>query len=447
LAISLVGVLAVLITGFIVSSVFALKARRQVQRSDAIVGFLTDDVLGSASQVIGRDATAMDLLNAATEKLDEGKFKEDPITESSVRFSLGNLIKELGYSKKAIPHLDRVREINTQQHGKPGHVVLNYLALAYFHSGQLKKAETLFQQIIQEKEKSNEPLGADLYPWVKMYLAKVYNIQARYEESERLCFETMHLKFPKERNIHPLTMVRLLRVLADSYRGQGRYEQAEQMLFKALDIDKSGKNLPHEVQAVLYLDQGRYPEAEALFRQVIERHRRHLPGEGIHRYTLPMLSGLAAVHTKKERFAEAESLFQGVRETQKEKLGDDHWETLKTLNDFGVLRRKQRRYEQAESMLSQALNGRQRKLGADHPACFESMHELAVLYREQARYEEAEKRFLEAIEGRCLKLGDTHPHTIESLSNLIALYKAWNKPEKAAQWRAKLPREQGTQQQ
>jgi hypothetical protein len=31
-----------------------------------------------------------------------------------------------------------------------------------------------------------------------------------------------------------------------------------------------------------------------------------------------------------------------------------------------------------------------------------------------------------------------HPHTLESWKNLITLYKAWNKPEKADEWRAKL---------
>jgi len=74
------------------------------------------------------------------------------------------------------------------------------------------------------------------------------------------------------------------------------------------------------------------------------------------------------------------------------------------------------------------------------------MHELAVLYKEQARYEEAEKLLLEAVEGQRLKLGDNHPHTQKSMKILIALYKAWNKPEKANQWRAKLPRQQPKEQ-
>jgi hypothetical protein len=53
-------------------------------------------------------------------------------------------------------------------------------------------------------------------------------------------------------------------------------------------------------------------------------------------------------------------------------------------------------------------------------------------------YDKAESLLLKATEGRRLKLGDTHPHTIESCHNLIDLYEAWNKPEKAKEWRATL---------
>jgi hypothetical protein len=56
---------------------------------------------------------------------------------------------------------------------------------------------------------------------------------------------------------------------------------------------------------------------------------------------------------------------------------------------------------------------------------------------------EVELLLLEAIKGRRLKLGDTHPDTIESLNNLIELYEAWNKPEKAKEWRAKLAQIEG----
>ena len=51
----------------------------------------------------------------------------------------------------------------------------------------------------------------------------------------------------------------------------------------------------------------------------------------------------------------------------------------------------------------------------------------------------AKRLLVQALEGRRLKLGDTHPHTLQSLNNLIDLYEVWNKPEKAEEWRAKLP--------
>jgi tetratricopeptide (TPR) repeat protein len=104
-----------------------------------------------------------------------------------------------------------------------------------------------------------------------------------------------------------------------------------------------------------------------------------------------------------------------------------------------VLRTKQKQYEQAEKFFDEALKGRQRELGDDHPDTLESKNDLAVLYKEQERYNDAEKLMLEATEGRRLKLGDEHPHTLESWQNLIELYEAWHKPEKAEEWREKLP--------
>ena len=68
-----------------------------------------------------------------------------------------------------------------------------------------------------------------------------------------------------------------------------------------------------------------------------------------------------------------------------------------------------------------------------------SKNDLAVLYKEQERYDQAEPLLREAVKGRRLKLGDKHPHTLESINTLIDLYEAWNKPEKANEWRAKLP--------
>ena len=442
---SLIAVFAVLTAGIIISSVFALRERRQAQRLVAIVDFLTVDVLGSARQITGRDATAIDLIDAATVKLDAGAFEDQHLTaESLIRFRLGNLIGDLGYPNKAVPHLERVAEIYSE-HGltppKTGrlgdgghrHLVMNYLALAYLHSGELEKAKTLFQQIIQEKEKQIH-IGMDLYPWVKLRLAEIYQMQARYEDAEHIYLEMMDPQFGKGEDLPPKYMVACMRELAETYRHQGQYEEAEQMYIK---VQEMGEWLPSIPLARLYSDMGRYPQAEELLRTEIDWIPHNRPGKDPVSL-ITAKNDLAMLLTKQGDFDEAGRLFAEVWEVEKEKWSDDHPDILTTINAIGVLRREQQRYGEAESLLRQALEGRQHKLGNNHPACFESMHELALLYKNQARYEEAEKYLREAVEGRRLKLGDKHPHTLESWNNLIDLYEAWNEPEKASEWRAKL---------
>ena len=77
----------------------------------------------------------------------------------------------------------------------------------------------------------------------------------------------------------------------------------------------------------------------------------------------------------------------------------------------------------------------------NYPVTLESKNEFAILCKEQANYDKAEPLLIQALQGHPLKPSDTHPHTIESLNNLIALYEAWNKPEKAEEWRTKLDTE------
>ena len=68
-----------------------------------------------------------------------------------------------------------------------------------------------------------------------------------------------------------------------------------------------------------------------------------------------------------------------------------------------------------------------------------SVANSTALRQHENQYDDAEKLLLEAIEGCRLKLGDIHPYTLESWHELINLYEALNKPEKAKEWRVKLP--------
>jgi len=338
------AVLVVLIVGIIVSTIFALQARRQAQRSDAIVEFLTTDVLGSATQVMGRDATAIDLLDAATAKLDEGVFKDQPLTELLVRYRLGNLIKELGYPKKAIPHLERVQEIYVEQ-GEPSlpklpslHLIMNYLGLAYSSSGELEKAESLFQTIVQEKEKTNH-IHTDLYPWSKLVLAGIYQRKGQYEKAERIYSEVSHPQFRNGQDLKAKYFCGAICGLAEIYQSQGRYEQAGQMItklqayMKKTPVKQADKDLNLKVKlASLCSDLGRYQEAEDLFKEVIGRSPRERPGIR----KIPAMSGLAALYVRQARYKDAESLLLDVYiyNCRTSRRGPEHPHTIKSLKQL-----------------------------------------------------------------------------------------------------------------
>ena len=58
------------------------------------------------------------------------------------------------------------------------------------------------------------------------------------------------------------------------------------------------------------------------------------------------------------------------------------------------------------------------------------------------RYEDAKVALLEAHETLTATRGPEFERTISVTESLAELYDAWDKPEKAAAWRAKLPTEQ-----
>ena len=56
------------------------------------------------------------------------------------------------------------------------------------------------------------------------------------------------------------------------------------------------------------------------------------------------------------------------------------------------------------------------------------------------RYEEAEPHLVGALETLTSRFGSEDDRTRSALRRLIMLYEAWGKPEKAAEYRAMLPK-------
>jgi tetratricopeptide (TPR) repeat protein len=80
------------------------------------------------------------------------------------------------------------------------------------------------------------------------------------------------------------------------------------------------------------------------------------------------------------RYDEAEALCKRVLEGMEKHLGNEHPDTLISMNNLANVYRSQGRYDEAEEHHKGALKGRKKHLGNDHPVTLSSMNNLASVY-------------------------------------------------------------------
>jgi serine/threonine protein kinase len=113
------AVLTVLIAGVVVSTVFAVRAERQVKISQAVNEFLKEDLIRSVDPHVaqGQEVTIRSWLDSASESV-KGRFENEPLVEASIRETLGNTYRNLGDFEAAERHLKRVVQIRCDELGE-----------------------------------------------------------------------------------------------------------------------------------------------------------------------------------------------------------------------------------------------------------------------------------------------------------------------------------------
>jgi serine/threonine protein kinase len=436
------AVLLVLITGIIVSTILAIGEHRARVEVQAIAEFLRSDVLGSVADAKTDETTVSFVLDAASKKL-ESKNSYQPLTKAWLRETLGWTYLVLGESDKAEEHLIRAQKIYIDCYGKNHPDTLGarwLLGWVYEDQGRYQDAEDLWTEVLRISQHVYE---TEHVREMKSGLALTYYHLGKYKQAESLYNEILQAEQDKGSkaglSLHSICCCKC--DLARVYVAQGLYKKAEQLLRETLasadwEAESQWRLLYTKALGEICRIQGRYEEAEVLFKEILQKAQNILGDE--HMGTVGIKYSLAQLRTDQGDYEDANDLFDQVLETAQHRLSDNHPAMLDFVNGVAVLRTKQKQYDEAESLFKEALKGRRQKLYEDHPATLESKNDLAVLYKEQNRYDEAEKFLLDAVNGRRLKLGDTHPHTIKSWNNLIELYEDWKKPENVNQWRAKL---------
>jgi len=215
--------------------------------------------------------------------------------------------------------------------------------------------------------------------------------------------------------------------LASLYETQGRYAEAERLYRRSLEIYEKALGPDHPSVGTLlnnlgelYRAQGRYAETEPLFRRSLAIREKVLGPD--HPDIGTTLNNLALLYKAQGRYAETESLHQRSLSIAEKALGPDHPKVWAALNNLAALYEMQGRYAEAEPLFRRSLTIREKALGPDHPNVAMALNNLAALYESQGRYAEAEPLFRRSLAIREKALGPDHPNVGTALNNLAGLY-------------------------
>jgi eukaryotic-like serine/threonine-protein kinase len=192
----------------------------------------------------------------------------------------------------------------------------------------------------------------------------------------------------------------------------------------------------------LYVNQGKYAEAEATFNRVLETMYRVL-GDA-RPQTLATMNHLGSVRWYQGNYAGAEQLLTRALDGDRRVFGKEHPRTLSTLVWLGRTRLQQRRYDLSEASFREALAAYQRT----KPEAWERYNSESLLGQSLAaagKFTDAEPLLISGYQGLLQRRAKipavSQPDVGSAVDQIVRLYEAWLKPDKAAEWRAKLKTE------
>jgi pentatricopeptide repeat protein len=129
---------------------------------------------------------------------------------------------------------------------------------------------------------------------------------------------------------------------------------------------------------------------------------------------------LANALLKQGRYNEAETMYRETLAVRQRVFGSEHADTLATVNNLANVLNAQCKYSEAETMCRETLAVRQRVLGSEHPSTLNTANNLAFALDLQGKYSEAETMYRETLGAQQRVFGSEHPSTLNTANNLAA---------------------------
>jgi len=430
-----------LVGGTVISVRQARVAEAERDRATQVTEFLTT-MLGAASpEAFGREVRVREVLDSASIRARD--LTDRPLLEAEIRTIIGG----------------------------------TYVAL-----GEFELAEAEYRTVLA-RHRAASAGGSRATGFALSRLSSVLEFQGRYAEADSVLQESGEM-FARHDPSEVATSD-FYELRARLQTRLGHLEEAATLLGTALEIEQrkspvndSSISTVYGNLGVVLSDLGRHVEAESLLQAGVAAARRAY-GD-IHPDVAAILSPLATVQEYAGKPASADSTYRATIAMRRELLGPEHPDLAWTMFNYADHLVRVGRYADGAEWAREVLALRGRSLTDAHPAVstamavlgralgplgelpeaerwlreswrirqeqFPSGHWLIASSEKvlgehlilQGRYREAETHLLRSEQALAAARGESAEVVRDARNSLVRLYEAWNRPERAATWRARL---------
>jgi CHAT domain-containing protein/tetratricopeptide (TPR) repeat protein len=346
--------------------------------------------------------------------------RKDTLATNSY-FYLGDAFNQLGEIEKAIllweKQKDLLGELNINEEYS---TMLFNLANLYLQSGNYVKAGVMADQLIAADRKLYKASSDE-------FVSSVISTSDIYFQLDRLKDETsLLLNTLKQQTKNSVNEGLLLNKLGDLYTYKGEYTKANQALSRAFAIFQSSLNessIPYLSASanlgLLFKDQGRYPEAEEQFEDVLKKAD---PAENIY---YPTLNNLALVHQALGQYEKAEKTFHEIKKQDSAAVGTDHPDYAVTLTNLSMVYNDEGKYSDAEITMLRALEIQRKNTESKSASYARKLNNLAKIYVYSGKAGKAIPLYEEALGIFKTTVGENNSEYATTSYNLgLALWKS-----------------------
>ena len=410
-------------------------AAMQAARAEAVVRFLSDDLIGALSPGgagFEHDPTVRQMLEHAAGPLAD-RFGDDPATRGSIHAALGDAWRTLGDRKRAAEHLRKAASDYAQAFGEDHELTLKTrygLVRTLAYAGAAKG----FAEAGKVLAEADAAAGARLRGENEVALhAAIARGQFHFQQLQiEPSIEAHRQADALQRKLRPddAQMAALIRsTLADATLRQGRTEEAivqlrallSDPLLNASRIGESTVAGYRIMLARALRNMGRYNEALPLAQTAAAVSERILGADDYS--TLIQLSTVASIHEAAGDCPRALEVARVVRQRMAARYGEERQATLIETGNLGFKEYDCGDREAGLDDLRRAETGLRAHFGEDNVAAHSFRYALARALAEQGRYDEA-LRTVDGLNVAALTAGDSTPgweHRLRALRGEILI--------------------------